>query len=166
MNGRSVEGGGRGRTSGAGVLALAIALFLGVAPAARADGQIGILECHGVAGGYTLLIHSKHHLACVFKSPTGGRRYRGETGIGLGVDLKWNSEETLRFAVIALDPRAGAGSLAGTYLGGRAQVALGLGLGADALIGGGENGIALQPLGIETSKGAGVAAGLGYLTLE
>jgi hypothetical protein len=132
-------------------------------------GQLGILECRTVPGsGYSVLIHSSVDVSCLFQKPDAAERYKGEMGIGLGVDLRWNRRETIRFAVVGLaaDTRAGKHALAGKYAGGKASVSIGYGLGADALIGGGEKGIALQPLGIENTEGFGVAAGLGYLILR
>jgi hypothetical protein len=57
------------------------------------------------------------------------------------------------------------GELVGTYTGGTASAAFGLGVGAKVLVGGGNSNIALSPLALETSKGLGASAGIGYLTL-
>lgn len=154
---------------------LLVALLLSIAPLAvqaeekKGGVEVGILTCHSVPGTrVNLLIHSSVGLDCVFKTPNGDERYVGETGIGLGVDLNWDRVETLSFTVIAVssDIRPGEHALAGKYIGGEASVTLGVGLGAAALIGGGEKNIALQPLAVQTSEGLGVAAGLGYLFLE
>jgi hypothetical protein len=58
------------------------------------------------------------------------------------------------------------GALAGTYAGGTASVTVGLGVGANGLVGGSFNSITLQPLSIETNQGLSVAAGVASLTLE
>ena len=57
------------------------------------------------------------------------------------------------------------GSLAGGYAGGTASATVGVGIGANALIGGSGNTIALQPLSLEGSTGLNVAAGIGAMTL-
>src|SRR5262249_57251420 len=57
-------------------------------------------------------------------------------------------------------------SLAGTYAGGTASVTVGVGVGANGLVGGSFNTITLQPLSIETNQGLNVAAGVASLTLE
>jgi hypothetical protein len=50
-------------------------------------------------------------------------------------------------------------------VGGTASVTVGVGIGANALIGGFNNSIALQPLSIEANRGLNVAAGIGAITL-
>ena len=58
------------------------------------------------------------------------------------------------------------GALAGTYAGASAAAAAGLGLGANVLIGGGNDQIALQPASVEGIRGLNVAAGFGQVTLN
>lgn len=131
-------------------------------------GQIGVLTCVTIKGtARNLLIHSTVGMDCTFETTAGSEKYRGESGIALGLDLNWNREETLRYGVIAgpANYTIGSHALAGKYVGGKASVTAGAGLGAAALIGGGEKGINLQPLAIETSKGLGLAGGAAYLFL-
>lgn len=158
---------------------LSLALALGLlaltgAASAQTGGpgiKVGILKCDQVPGsGVNLLIHSTVQVTCLFTSVTGERQaiYKGETGIELGIDLNWNKSETIAFTVfgVSMDTGPDKHPLAGKYLGVRASVALGIGLGAQVLVGGGRDQFTLQPLAIEQTKGFGVAAGLGYLYLE
>jgi hypothetical protein len=154
---------------------LALALILAVAAAGAALAadpgiKLGVLRCDQVPGsGINLLIHSTVNVRCQFASVTGGTpaRYQGETGIGLGIDLNWNKTETIAFTVFGATANvAGSHPLAGKYLGGRASASAGVGAGVQALVGGGSNHFTLQPLAIESARGVGVAAGLGYLYLE
>ena len=96
------------------------------------------------------------------------RRVRRETGIALGLDLSFRSNEKMVFTVFAAtdDVRPGAKALGGKYVGGQVSAAAGLGLGAKALVGGGAKNIGLQPLALETSTGIGIAGGLGFLYIE
>jgi hypothetical protein len=57
------------------------------------------------------------------------------------------------------------GELAGTYAGVSADAAAGLGVGANALIGGSNNTVALQPLSLEGQLGVNLALGVSALTL-
>jgi hypothetical protein len=57
------------------------------------------------------------------------------------------------------------GALAGSYAGTTASATVGVGLGANVLIGGSNNTIALQPLSIEGNTGLNVAAGIAAITL-
>ncbi len=159
------------RIAFATVAAGALALAAPIQPASAQGGvQIGVLTCNTVEGTrINLLVHSTVDVECVFRAADGGEeRYKGETGIGLGVDLNWRRDETIHFAVISAqgDVRIGAHSLAGKYAGAKASATVGVGAGAAVLVGGGANNITLQPLALEGSTGLGVAAGLGYLYLE
>ncbi len=142
----------------------------GVANAGHPGIKLGVLRCDQVPGtGINLLIHSTVQVRCVFTSVTGERQafYKGETGIGLGIDLNWNKSETILFTVLGLTGNVGGPHpLAGKYLGGRASVSVGIGAGVQVLIGAGKNHFTLQPLALESARGFGAAAGLGYLYLE
>ena len=152
----------------AAAIAVATALGMhGAASAADAGVEVGILTCENVPGtGLNLIIHSTTDIKCVFNPAKGDEeRYKGETGIGLGVDLKWDRKDKITFTVLSNSFRAGTHQLAGKYAGGKASVTAGLGGGAAVLVGGVENSIGLKPA-LEQSKGFGVAAGLGYMSLE
>ena len=58
------------------------------------------------------------------------------------------------------------GALAGHYVGASADVTLGVGLGANALVGGSRRSIALQPLSVEANTGVNLAAGVSELRLR
>ncbi|MBI2585228.1 MAG: DUF992 domain-containing protein [Rhodospirillales bacterium] len=154
-----------------GLVASALFLPVTATPPAMAEGgvQIGVLSCNSVPGTQRdLLVHSTVGVTCVFDGPGGQERYKGSTGIGLGVDLNWNRDQTIHFAVLggATDTRIGSHALAGKYFGGKASATFLVGGGAGALIGAGPKTISLQPLALEGSTGWGLAGGLGYLYLE
>ena len=145
----------------------------GQAPAeseGRGGVEAGVLTCNSIPGTrLNLLIHSSIDVNCTFETADGKtEQYTGDTGIGLGVDLNWDRKEKLYFSVVSAgaDITAGAYSLAGRYLGGKASITAGLGVGAAALIGGSDDNIALQPLALETSSGLGLSGGMAYLFLE
>ena len=58
------------------------------------------------------------------------------------------------------------GALAGHYGGVTAGAALGVGVGANGLVGGSDRSVALQPVSVEGTTGLEVAAGIGGMTLE
>ena len=91
----------------------------------------------------------------------------GEMGMSIGIDLQQKSNAQTVFTVIAVssDTRTEAYSLEGTYVGGKASAALGIGAGTSVMFGGGDKNFSLQPVAIETSTGLGAALGIGYLTL-
>jgi len=145
--------------------------FVATPPPALAQGgvEVGILTCESVPGTrINLLIHSTVSVNCEFSNTAGKERYRGETGIGLGVDLNLRRDEKIAFTVIggAADLRPGSHALSGRYYGVKASGTVGVGAGAAVLVGGGAKNITLQPLALETSTGLGASGGLGYLYLE
>ena len=153
-----------------GLFSAAVSLHPGPADAANPGIKLGILKCDQVQGtGVNLLIHSTAQVTCLFTSITGERQaiYKGETGIGLGIDLNWKKTETIAFTVFGATTNvSGTHPLAGKYVGARASASAGIGVGAQVLLGGSNNQFSLHPLALEKSKGFGVAAGLGYLYLE
>jgi hypothetical protein len=131
--------------------------------------ELGVLECRIVPGSrVNLLIRSTADVSCSFDNQGTVERYVGETGIGLGLDLSFRSDEKLHFTVIAASSNVNPGghALAGKYVGGEATATAGVGLGAKALIGGGNDNFSLQPLALETNKGFGASAGLSFLYIE
>jgi hypothetical protein len=83
-----------------------------------------------------------------------------------GVDIGYQQSGVLLWEVVAPTDHYGAGSLAGHYAGVTAGATVGVGLDANALIGGSSTGIALQPLSIQGDTGLNVAAGIAELTLQ
>ncbi len=131
--------------------------------------EVGVLNCTVVPGSrVNLLIRSTADVECTYEQNGEIENYKGETGIALGLDLSFRSNERMAFTVIAAseDVSPGAKALSGKYVGGQVSAAAGLGLGAKALVGGGAKNIGLQPLAIETSTGLGIAGGLGFLYIE
>ena len=72
----------------------------------------------------------------------------------------------MAWGVFAPTPGLHHGALAGTYVGGSGSASLGVGLGANALIGGSHRSIALQPLSVEGQVGVNLALGVAGLSLR
>lgn len=131
--------------------------------------QAGVLKCTTIEGTrLNLIIRSTADVECTYDNQGTVERYRGETGIGLGLDLSFKSSETMHFAVIAAsaDTTPGAYALAGRYVGGELNAAAGVGLGAKGLVSVANNSFGLQPLAINTAEGLGVSGGLSFLYIE
>ena len=135
----------------------------------QAGVELGVLTCTVVPGSrVNLLIRSTADIECEFNNQGTVERYKGETGIALGLDLSIKSDEKMAFTVLSAssDVTPGGHALAGKYVGAAASAAAGVGLGAKVLVGGGNKNFSLQPLALETSKGLGAAGGLGFLYIE
>lgn len=152
------------------VTAMTLLVGLGGQSVMAAGGvKLGVITCQVVPGSrVNLLIRSTADVKCEFDNRGTVEHYVGETGIALGLDLSFRSDEKMAFAVIAAadDVQPGAHALAGRYVGGEASATAGVGVGAKVLVGGGDKNISLQPLALEANKGLGASAGLGFLYLE
>jgi len=128
--------------------------------------RLGTLSCT-VSGGVGYLIGSNKSVECSFKRQSGrAERYVGSIG-KLGIDVGVSGKSYLSWVVYTANAsEAGKGDLAGTYRGASASAAVGLGLGANALIGGTSKNFGLQPLSAQAGTGLNVAAGISSLTLR
>ena len=148
--------------------ALAAALLAGAAflPGAALAGPVGQLDCN-VSGGVGFVITSRRALNCEYSPSNGAARqhYIG-TISRFGLDLGAQGPGRLTWDVVSLGGAVGPGALAGTYTGATASATVGVGVGANALIGGADGGLTLQPLSVESQSGLNVAAGVGSLSLE
>ncbi len=149
--------------------ALAAAVGLVSAFAAPAGAQSGVavgnLTCN-VASGWGFVFGSSRALNCNFAG-AGGRaeRYVGNI-MKFGVDIGYTQGGVMIWTVIAPTANMVPGSLAGSYAGGTASATVGVGVGANALVGGSNNTVALQPLSLEGNTGLNVAAGIGAINLS
>jgi hypothetical protein len=148
------------------VFAASLAALAFSAQAAAADStKVGNLNCQ-VAGGVGIVIASNRALNCTFTSTSGyTERYVGSI-TKVGVDVGATTAGLLGWAVFAPTSAPPAGALAGSYGGASGSVTVGVGLGANVLIGGNANTIALQPLSLNTQQGLNVAAGVAGMSLN
>lgn len=135
------------------------------APDARhANGvNVGQLDCH-VAGGIGFIFGSSKDLECLLVRSDGlAEPYHG-TVKKFGVDIGFTKEAHIVWMVFA--PGAiNKGALAGNYGGATASATVGVGVGANVLVGGSGKQITLQPVSVEGSVGLNVAAGIGEIEL-
>jgi uncharacterized protein DUF992 len=146
------------------VLASAVALAAFAAPASAQSGvKVGNLTCN-VSSGWGFVFGSSRALNCTFAGPGRYEYYTGNIS-KFGVDIGYTQGGVMIWTVVAPTANLAPGSLAGGYAGGTASATVGVGVGANALIGGSNNTIALQPLSLEGNTGLNVAAGIGAMSL-
>jgi hypothetical protein len=126
--------------------------------------RVGVLNCN-VAGGAGFVFGSSKQLDCVFESGQRRERYHGVIN-KFGLDLGVTSNSVIAWAVLASTDKVGPGSLAGTYGGVSGEASVGVGLGANALLGGSNRSIGLQPLSVGAQQGLNVAVGIAALELR
>jgi hypothetical protein len=149
-------------------LAALIALGLAATPALAKNSsgvKIGVLSCD-VAAGVGLIIASSRTVDCTFERSVGGRveRYKGSID-RLGVDIGVTGKAVMAWVVFA-PGKLKRGALAGSYAGVSAEASVAVGLGANALLGGSNKSIALQPLSVQAQTGLNLAAGVASLRLK
>ncbi len=145
----------------------AIAMLSGATAAQAQDArvEIGVLNCT-VAGGSGFIFGSTKTLDCIFERPEGAsERYRGAVR-KFGIDLGATTQGTIVWGVLAPTANVPPGSLSGTYGGVSAEATVGVGVGANALIGGSQRSIILQPVSVSGQEGLNFAIGIAEITLE
>ena len=146
--------------------ALMIAMFAFETPA-RAQGgvRVGTLTC-SVAGGWGFVFGSSKAIRCTL-APGGGRpeHYAGSIN-KFGVDIGYTQGGVLVWGVLAPTANLAPGALSGNYVGATGSATVGVGAGANVLVGGSNRTISLQPVSIEGNTGLNVAAGIGAMNLR
>jgi hypothetical protein len=149
-----------------GSLALMIAFLAFEAPAcAQGGARIGTLTC-SVAGGWGFVFGSSKAIRCTL-APGGGRpeHYAGSIN-KFGVDIGYTQGGVLVWGVFAPTANLAPGALSGNYVGATGSATVGVGAGANVLVGGSNRTISLQPVSIEGNTGLNVAAGIGAMSLR
>jgi hypothetical protein len=151
-------------TIGAAALALAVAC---AEPAAAQRVRAGVLTCD-ISAGMGFIIGSQKSVACTFApEPPGPQQVYNGSISKFGLDIGATGAGVMVWAVFtdSLAP-PGPNFLAGDYVGATGQVTVAAGLGANILIGGSPNTIALQPVSVVTSVGVNLAVGVAELHLR
>ena len=142
-----------------------LALSTNPVPAQSGRLQVGVLECRG-GESVSFVVGSVTELSCIYRPDLGPpQAYRAPVRRA-GIDLGVTAVSGLIWGVLAPTREIGLGDISGNYAGFTAGAAVGVGLGANALVGGSNNSIALQPLSVEGHAGLNVFAGVAGLELR
>src|SRR4051812_42011263 len=149
-------------------LGIGFAAFLvmaGVEAQSQQGVQLGVLNCRGGAStGF--IVGSVTNLGCVLTNTGRPDQPYVATIRKVGIDLGITEQTALSWAVFAPVNYAGFGDISGNYGGAQGSATFGVGLGANVLVGGSQNSVALQPLSLQGSTGLSIAAGLQSLELR
>jgi hypothetical protein len=141
--------------------ASAVTAAVAIGAPARERQEIGTLRCR-ISGGLGMVITSKKALSCNFERSGGGRpdTYVGTiTKYGLDVGVTGKGEMVWLVYRAGSIPRHGYGGI-GT------DASVGVGLGANALIGGSDRSVSLQPFSGQAQEGVNIALGVAELSLQ
>ncbi|MFT3730763.1 MAG: DUF992 domain-containing protein [Hyphomicrobium sp.] len=154
----------RALTASAALLASAIAAV----PSVEADTPkiaVGTLTCHG-HGGVGLIFGSKENMRCEFQTAVSGRTYHYQATITqVGLDIGFTGASTLVWTVLGSTTDMPGNALEGSYGGVTAGASVGIGATANALVGGSNQSIVLQPVSVQGQTGLNLSAGVAGLTL-
>ncbi len=156
----------RSKLAAAAAVLLSTAAFSAPAMAETGGVKVGTLTCN-VAGGAGFIFGSSKELACTYSPYKGSEDHYYGSVDKFGVDIGYTEKSTIVWTVFAPTDNIADGALAGTYGGVTAGATVGVGLGANVLVGGLKDSIALQPVSVEGSAGGlNVAAGIASITLK
>jgi hypothetical protein len=148
---------------------LALTAMLSMPTAAQAPQswtQVGSLSCK-VNPNIGFIIAGHQPLECLFtpNDPTPPQAYDGAINtVGLNVGISGGG--VLGWTVFAPTTGISAGALAGDYVGVSGDIGIGVGAGANVLLGGSGRTFALQPLSLQGSVALNVVLGVSALTLR
>ena len=148
------------------ILALAFLSAPAVAQAPQPWTQVGALSCK-VNPNIGFIIAGRQSLECQFtpNSSDPPQAYDGAINtVGLNVGI--SAGGVLGWAVFAPTTGVPAGALAGDYVGVSGAIGVGVGGGANVLLGGSGRTFALQPLSLQGSVALNVVLGVSSLTLR
>ena len=143
-------------------------------PALADDGEtvdhteVGSLSCD-VGDGTGFIFGSTRELTCTFNPVQEG--LADETYIGdikrYGIDIGKTQNGQMSWLVLApTESEYYEGGLNGDYQGVSAEATVGVGLGANVMVGGSADTLALQPVSVNTQNGVNFAIGVGEITLQ
>ncbi|MBM1813584.1 DUF992 domain-containing protein [Pseudosulfitobacter pseudonitzschiae] len=158
-------------TAALAVTASLAAGTFGLSTAAQAQGkdraELGLLDCN-VEGGSGFVFGSTKQLACTFNPANDALPPEYYTGSieKFGLDLGRSDGAVIKWVVLApTEQEYVTGALAGTYGGVTASASAGVGLGANAMLGGSDDTYALQPFSISGETGINLALAVSQMEL-
>lgn len=149
----------------AGLLGVGIALGLATTPTSTAIAQAakvvaGTITCKG-GPNVGLVVGSKQSLDCTFTPADKGKvRTFKATITKVGLDIGFKSESVIVWTVLGSTTTVRPKVLVGEYVGVSAEASVALGVGANALVGGSDKSIILQPVSVQGQKGLNLAVGV------
>lgn len=158
----------RALIAAAGFAAALAAGFATPAAAQTAKVQVGVLACK-VAPSVGFILGSIREMHCELRDhKTQPYQVKGVykgTVARFGIDIGVVASGELVWGVFAPSLTMSPSDLAGSYVGVSADAAWAIGGGANVLVGGSSQSIALQPLSVEGLAGADIAAGVADMKL-
>jgi hypothetical protein len=152
-------------TAAAAVVAVGALAWSAPASAQQSGTKVGVLTCN-VSSGWGFVFGSSRNLRCTFSPNQGPAEHYAGRVQKFGVDIGYVTSAVIVWAVLNPTSDVAPGALAGDYVGATAAASVGVGVGANVLVGGFNKSVTLQPLSVEGNQGLNVAAGIGAISLK
>jgi hypothetical protein len=153
------------------ILIIAALALVALASPARTQAQpswaqVGTLTCR-LNPSIGFIIAGHQSMECTYQpaGPFPPQPYQGAFNM-IGLNVGVTAGGILSWTVFAPTTGVPAGALSGEYVGASGDVGLGVGAGANILLGGSGRSFALQPLSVEGSVAVNIALGVSMLTLR
>ena len=129
-----------------------------------AQSEQGMLTCR-TSPSLGLIVGSTQRLACQFRGNSGWTQdYVGRMN-RIGLDIGITAGGVMAWAVLGSSSAIQPGALTGRFVGASGEISVGVGAGANILVGGTAQSVSLQPLSLEGQVGLNLALGVAGLTL-
>lgn len=127
--------------------------------------ELGTLTCE-LAAVTNVIIYAEESFNCILETNEGDEiPYEGNIE-KIGANLQIKTDQTLKWIVLSSVSMDEPEDLSGSYLGASAQASLGIGGGANVLVGGSGDNFTLQPISVTGQEGIGASLTLDSLTLS
>ena len=124
----------------------------------------GMLTCR-TSPSLGFIVGSTQSLACQFRANSGWtQNYIGRIN-RIGLDIGITAGCVMAWAVLGSSSAIRPGALTGRFVGASGDISVGIGAGANLLVGGTAQAISLQPLSLEGQVGLNLALGVAGMTL-
>lgn len=145
---------------------LGAAVALGLSTSAMADNavKVGTLTCE-FDGNVGLILGSYTKGLCYYEGLNGQRANFYAGRLKAGLDIGFTNGTTVVWAVLAVGSND-ADAMRGYYAGVGADASIGIGIGVNALVGGFNRSIMLQPISTQGQSGLNAALAIQSLELE
>ena len=147
-----------------GSLGLLGVVSLGTSAAHAQGVRAGVMTCD-VGSDFGFVVGSSRDLHCTFLPAAGAPEHYAGSISKFGVDIGYVQNAVIVWNVVASTVAVPPGSLTGTYGGATASVTLGVGVGANVMVGGSKDTISLQPVSVEGGTGLNLAGGIASMSL-
>lgn len=131
----------------------------------EADVELGTLTCE-LQAVTNVLIYAEESFECTFVTEDGVTQTYDATIGKVGANLQLKTDQTLKWIVMSSVDPAKEQDLSGDYIGASAQASLGVGAGANLMVGGSGDNFTLQPLSLSGQEGIGASLTIDGLNLS